>query len=248
MVTAVTKLTRVIAFASAFLFNVQCSNIHLGILIPMKYGTWKVGTEIIPIIDRAIEEVKSRNILPGYNLTYTLNDSKCSSYEASGITADLKNAQARVDAYIGPGCSAACLSSGLLAHYWNIPMISYSCSSSSLMNRKKFSTFARTQPFSRTYSSVTPKALLKIMQHYRWTRAAIIAPYGYKGDNIWEPIASSVRMHFLNNNISVPYYKAQFVSGYNKEAESMRKKMLLAAKSEARGMWYKTLWKNMLER
>ncbi|XP_031564714.1 atrial natriuretic peptide receptor 1-like [Actinia tenebrosa] len=234
MVTTVQILLRVLEIVWGLSIKVQCDNIHLGILIPIDHGTWKVGKEIIPIIGRAIQEVNNRGILPGYNITYTLKDSKCSSNTAPGITADLMNSKTKVNTYIGPGCSAACLSAGLLAHYWNVPMISFSCSSSSLMNRKKYSTFARTQPFSRTYSGVTPVALLKIMQHYRWKRVAIIAPYGYKGDTIWEPIANSVRSHFLTNNITVPYYKAPYVSGYDDVAQNSRKQMLMTAKSQAR--------------
>lgn len=236
MVTVVHILLRVLAIFGVFSSKVQCVNIHLGILIPMDYGTWNVGREIIPIIGRAIREVNNSGILPGYNITYTLRDSKCSSNTASGITADLKSSQPKVNAFIGPGCSAACLSAGLLAHYWNVPMISFSCSSSSLMNRRKYATFARTQPFSRTYSGVTPDALLKIMQHYQWKRAAIVAPYGYKGDTIWEPIANSVRSHFLRNNITVPYYKVPYVSGHDDFAQNTRKQMLMTAKSQARGI------------
>lgn len=80
-------------------------------------------------------------------------------------------------------------------------MISYSCSSVELSNRLFYPTFARTQPFSRTYSRETPDILLQSMRVYNWARAAIISTE----DLVWTPIAISMTELFQKNNISVPF-------------------------------------------
>ena len=46
-----------------------------------------------------------------------------------------------LDAVIGAGCSVVCQPVSLLAAAWNIPIVSYSCSSSSLSNKRTYPTF-----------------------------------------------------------------------------------------------------------
>ncbi|KAK3710027.1 hypothetical protein QZH41_012417, partial [Actinostola sp. cb2023] len=226
-------IIRILVWTSTIFTSTQCNNIHLGILIPI-HGSWSVGNGILPIVDKAVEAIEKLDLLHGYNISFTVNDSRCSSVMSSGLASDMVHSTPSVNAFIGPGCSGACLSAGLLAHYWNKPMISYSCSSSDLEKRWKYSTFARIQPFSRTYSDSTPLVLRKVMEYYRWKRAAIIAPYGHKGDNIWEPIASRVRIHFLKSNITISYYKSELVPGYDAKSDNVRKNILEMAKKSAR--------------
>lgn len=170
-------------------YPVSSKEIRLGILLPVT-GSWNVGTGIIPAIDIAIERIKSHpNLLEGFNFSYVVENSKCSFAEAIGKASDLLRLDPPIHVIIGPGCSMACLYVATLAKYYNKPMISYSCSSSRLADQTLYPTFCRTQPFSRMYAEEAPKILVKIMQLYRWKRAAILAADG----NIWSPMAHSLK-------------------------------------------------------
>ncbi|KAL9987193.1 hypothetical protein ACROYT_G001456 [Oculina patagonica] len=198
--------------------------VRVGVLVPIT-GGFQVGDGIRPAVKAAFGDInKDKNLLPALNLTYTIQNSACDSVKAVGIVADLMRSSASVDAYIGPGCSIACLAAGLLAQYWNKPIISFSCSSLGLEDKSKYSTFARTQPFSRTYSQSTPLILLQIMRRYEWKRAAILA----RDDaftNIWAPIANNVVKYFKESNITVSYYnvykKADDPETQQTEAETL---------------------------
>ncbi|XP_048584263.1 atrial natriuretic peptide receptor 1 isoform X2 [Nematostella vectensis] len=220
---------------TAVLLTVVASSrqIHLSVLLPLSDGAWEVGPVIVPTIDHALSHIRSLQLLSSYNITYYVNDSKCDSATASGITADLWASQPRPDVFIGPGCSSACLSAGLLAGYWGVPMISYSCSSSDLTNRKLYSTFVRTQPFSRSYEASTPGLLRFLMNSFNWKRAAIIANYASSGELIWEPMASSVRKEFLKYGYTVAYYKAHLSSPQQDKKDELLD-LLREAKKKAR--------------
>ena len=48
-----------------------------------------------------------------------------------------------LDGIIGAACSIVCQPVGLLAAAWNVPMVSYTCSSGSLSNKDVYPTFSR---------------------------------------------------------------------------------------------------------
>ena len=214
--------------------NAMRNEVRVGVLVPIT-GGFRVGDGIRPAIKAAFDDInRDENLLPDLNLTYTIHNSACDSVKAVGIAADLMRSSASVDAYIGPGCSIACLAAGLLAQYWNKPIISFSCSSLGLENRKKYSTFARTQPFGRTYKESTPAILLQIMRRYEWRRAAILAR-DKDYNSIWTPIAENVIKYFKESNITVSYYnvykKADDPETQQRDAENLLKE----TKKNARG-------------
>lgn len=188
-----------IFFAYVFIHFVVSENIHLGVLVPTsRPGFFELGRALELAVEPAIQDVYNHSRLSrAWNITYTVKDSACHKTTAIGKTYELHNA----DVYIGPACSDSCLSAALLASYWNKPMISYSCSSVELSKRGFFPTFARTQPFSRTYLHETPDILLQAMKFYNWSRAAIISTE----DLVWSPIAISMTEIFQRNNISVSF-------------------------------------------
>ena len=194
------RYSRLRAFYTFFFIQFAVSeHIHLGVMLPIsRDGFSELGRALELAIAPAIQQVYNHSRLSRqWNITYTVKDSACHKTAAVGRTYELHTA----DAFIGPACSDSCLSAGLLASYWNKPMISYSCSSVELSKRFFYPTFARTQPFSRTYSHETPDILLQSMRVYNWTRAAIISTE----DLVWTPIAISMTETFQRNNISVPF-------------------------------------------
>ena len=224
------------------LSNAVHKEVRVGVLVPIT-GGFQVGNGIRPAIKAAFDDInRDENLLPALNLTYTIHNSACDSVTAVGIAADLKQASPPVEAYIGPGCSIACLAAGLLAEYWNKPMISYSCSSSDLEDITKYSTFARTQPFSRTYSQSTPSILLQIMRRYKWQRAAILAEDD-GSTSIWVPIANNVMKYFKENNLTVSYYNVYKVADDPKIQQTDTERLLGETKKYARGKLTHQYWK-----
>ena len=207
-----------------FIHLVTSETVHIGILLPLsRPGFSELGRNLQLAVNPAIQDVYNHNTLKrDWNITYTIKDSGCHKTLAVGRTYELHNA----DVFIGPACSDSCLSAALLASYWNKPMISYSCSSVELSNRGNFPTFARTQPFSRTYSEESPDILYHAMLFYKWKRAAIISTEDY----IWTPIATSMASIFQRNNISV-----SFKGFYAPSSTFSYKAFLSQVRSEARG-------------
>ncbi|KAL9987194.1 hypothetical protein ACROYT_G001458 [Oculina patagonica] len=206
-----------------FIHFTVSESIHLGVLLPTsRPGFAELGRALELAVEPAIQDVYNHSRLSReWNITYTVKDSACHKTIAVGKTYELQNA----DVYIGPACSDSCLSAALLASYWNKPMISYSCSSVELSERFFFPTFARTQPFSRTYLHETPDILLQAMIFYNWSRAAIISTE----DHVWSPIAISMTEIFQRNNITVP------LTGFYVSSSSFSHKAYLRqVKDEAR--------------
>ncbi|CAH3132089.1 unnamed protein product [Porites lobata] len=189
-----------IFLAFVFIHLVASETVQIGVLLPFSLsGQFQgLGKALELSIEPAIQDVYTQNIVSqDWNITYTITDGGCSKKTAVGRTYELSY----VDAFIGPACSDACLPAALLTSYWNKPMISYSCSSIELSDRLYYATFARTQPFSRTYSHQTPDILYQTMDFYNWTRAAIIGTE----DNVWSPLAISLTQLFQRNNITLPF-------------------------------------------
>lgn len=220
----ISRLRLRIFLVCMFIYLVSSQTVHLGILLPIsRPGFSELGRALQLVVQPAIQDVYDHNTLTQeWNITYTIKDSACHKKIAVGKTFELQHA----DAFIGPACSDSCLSAALLASYWNKPMISYSCSSVELSNRYHFPTFARTQPFSRTYTHATPDILFRAMEFYKWKRAAIISTEDY----VWSPIATSMTTIFQKHNVSVPF-KGLFVpsSSFNYQT------FLSQVKDEARG-------------
>lgn len=207
-----------------FIYLVGSETVHIGVLLPISMpGYSELGRALQLVVQPAIQDVFKQNTLTReWNITYTVEDSACHKTIAVGKTYELQNA----DAFIGPACSDSCLSAALLASYWNKPMISYSCSSVELSKRGNFPTFARTQPFSRTFTQETPDLLYRAMLFYKWKRAAFISTE----DHVWSPIAISMAELFQRNNISVP-----FRGFYAPSSSFSHKTFLNQVKDEARG-------------
>ncbi len=75
-----------------------------------------------------------------------------------------------IDVILGDGCSVVCQPVGLLAAAWNIPVVSFGCTSDQLSNKEVYPTFTR---------AVGPWAALapmfnKLADIYRWTRIGIV--------------------------------------------------------------------------
>ncbi|XP_031556269.1 atrial natriuretic peptide receptor 2-like isoform X2 [Actinia tenebrosa] len=172
----------------------------IGLIIPYKTVALHVGNNFMKgenfaaAITIAVEDLNSNpDILPGHNITFTWEDSKCE--ELLTIRQEFKMINSRVSAIIGPGCN--CKVAARNAAAFHIPMISYMCSSTELSDKKLYPTFARTFAVD---SQVTP-SVISLLKKFKWTTVAII----YENLTKWIDLKDSMKRHLKANGIKVSY-------------------------------------------
>ena len=153
-------------------------NLTLGLFVPLT-GSWPKGTKGASAAVMAIDDINSDiNLLPNERLMLEVWDDKCDAHASVGGTAEFHygvyNNKQGVDAYIGPHCSDGCLPAGLLAAYFNKPMIAYSCSGEKLSDKDLYPTFARTKTFARSDKSATLNYLAELLTMFNWKLVTLI--------------------------------------------------------------------------
>ena len=87
--------------------------VHFALLAPLTNqmtGSWSFGRKIAGVAALAVAKVNSdKSLLTGRVLEYSLADSGCSAQQALNAMGELLAGESRVDAVIGPGCSAGAL-------------------------------------------------------------------------------------------------------------------------------------------
>lgn len=153
-------------------------NLTLGLFVPLT-GSWPAGTKSASAAVMAIDDINNdTNLLPNERLMLEVWDDKCDAHASVGGTAEFHygvyNNKQGVDAYIGPHCSDGCIPAGLLAAYFNKPMIAYSCSGQDLSNKVLYPTFARTKTFARSNKSATLNYLAELLTMFNWKLVTLI--------------------------------------------------------------------------
>ena len=72
---------------------------------------------------------------------------------------------ADLDGLVGPSCSVVCQPVGLLAASWNIPMVSFFCTSGPLSDKETYPTFTRTSP---SMVALLPGAYAATIDAFGW--------------------------------------------------------------------------------
>ncbi|XP_065051020.1 atrial natriuretic peptide receptor 1-like [Rhopilema esculentum] len=175
--------------------------LKLGVLIPMTGDKWNAGPRFASGIVIAIEKINADpNILPGYNVTFEWQDSKCEESVSLTAAVDMyARINPHVHALIGPACSHSCKSVGYLANHWNMPLISYACGSVELSNKKDFPLFARTVG---VYAN-SGKIIVNLMKFYKWDRIALLT----STDFLWTSIMTGVQADVTKANLKIAYYQ-----------------------------------------
>ena len=128
-------------------------------------GAFPRGPKIAGAAALAVANVNAdKTLLQGRRLQYSWADSGCSAKQGLKAMGELLGGESRIDAVIGPGCSAACEVTSHLSAGRNIPQISWGCTSHILSDKFEH------QLFSRTVSPETSKgpALFAFMKYNRW--------------------------------------------------------------------------------
>ncbi|XP_077994096.1 atrial natriuretic peptide receptor 2-like [Glandiceps talaboti] len=213
---------------------IQGREFHLGLLLPWD-GFWPVGKHAagaaLVAIDYVNEQVELFSALHqnGHNLTLSWRDDRCDVGVGLSQLVDLwnlKNNDKHIDVFIGPGCSIICEPGARLSTQWQIPMVSWGCSSIALSNKIKYPTFARTvAPYIKATTF-----FLEILKHFEWSRVAIVS----SSENLWGRTAESLKNVFLDNNIEVEFH-VFYTTGVNGTGDAKTDyQALLEAKDTAR--------------
>ena len=173
-------------------------NISIGLFVPWT-GTWPRGKNLASAALIAIDDInKSPTLLQNETLQFYWRDDKCDAQVSVGETALFNNnmygGRKGVDVYIGPYCSDGCIPSGLLAAFFDKPMISYSCSAKKLSSKVLYPTFARTATFARTHAAKLTAKLASLMKKFDWKLITLIVsnqPGWYEfGQHVFEKLTT----------------------------------------------------------
>ena len=112
--------------------------VHLALLLPLS-GVWATGNQIAGAAALAVQRANAdKRLLPARTLKFIWADSGCSAKQGLKALGQLLGGKGRIDAVIGPGCSAACEVTSYLSSGPKIPQISYSCTSPALSDKSNY--------------------------------------------------------------------------------------------------------------
>ncbi|CAD5124055.1 DgyrCDS12359 [Dimorphilus gyrociliatus] len=179
---------------------VLTKDINLGILLPFSGPEKDIGQSIAGASRIAIDKINSdKNLLPDREIKFFWTDTACSAGQGLYKVVDMwfkygKNLHALIGGY----CDAVCEPVGLLASHWNLPLISYGCSSSSLSNKNSYPTVCRTVgPFSK----LSPM-LVAVAQYFNWRRIAIIS----STENVWQLTSFQIKVELEASGVHIPVF------------------------------------------
>jgi hypothetical protein len=121
----------------ALVFGIAGTDFHLAVLVPTA-SSWPEGRASIGAIALAINVVNTQGFDFG-SLSYSWVEVDCDRSQPLAALSRMLE-EGPVDAVIGPDCSLACESTGILTAGRNIAQISYSCSSRALSDKDTYPT------------------------------------------------------------------------------------------------------------
>ncbi|XP_057309237.1 atrial natriuretic peptide receptor 1-like isoform X2 [Hydractinia symbiolongicarpus] len=182
---------------------IRTRNLTIGLFVPWT-GKWPVGSKLASAATMAVDDINnSRDLLPNEHLVFDWKDDKCDSQTSVGETANFHtrvyDGKKGVDVYIGPYCSDGCEPSGLLAAFYDKPMISYSCSAKQLSQKSQYPTFARTASFARTNEVSLLLKLVGLMKQFKWDIITLIV----SKQPAWHEFGQTIFAEFSKYNKTV---------------------------------------------
>ena len=216
-----TYLVIVITMFSFLTQYVSTRDIKLGILIPWSAKSLN-GNRVAGAVTRAIDDINNNtNILNNTFVTFVHRNSGCSSTLGVGGAMDLYSTN--IDAYVGPLCSEACISAGMISTYKSVPMISYGCSNLKLSDKIEYPFFARTKPFARSSQLWTPKTFVTLCRSFNWNTVCLID----RVHEIYTPLTDAMIQEFQDTNITINKRESYYTedtsfTGYKTILERMK--------------------------
>ena len=164
-------------------------------------GSWTVGKTIAGAIVVASEDADK---LLGVKLRFTWADDQCSA--SGGLAALTRILEIKPDVVVGPGCSAACESTGFLTAGLNIPQISWGCASALLSNKIAYPTFVRT---AGTYSHRGP-CVTAFMDYYALKSIILVSATSNLFSNAATDFAQLMRKQGIHVVLDIRFKEHEF--------------------------------------
>lgn len=219
-------------------------NLTIGLFVP--WTGWSAGQRLASAAPIAIDKINAdRTILPDYTINYEWKDCGCDKVMSAGGTVEF--IKRNYAAIIGPYCSDGCKPSGLIAGYYNVPMITYSCSTPDLSVKKDYPTTARTFAYARTDEKILIKNTLELMKLFGWKIFTVITEIAEPWSTIGKDFLKQKSMHpgEIDDINDVQYNPEQvagpsessFTDAADASSRAYRKTILDQAKQKGRGRW-----------
>ena len=203
--------------------------LQIGVLIPWTQD-WILGDKMGSGIVVGIEEVERRQLLPGFKIDWKWRDTYCQPRQGLAVAVDLwSEFDGNLDAYIGGGCSVVCEPVALLSAAFNLPYISFGCTSDTLSNKYNYPTFTRSVG---TWVSLAPM-FDQMADKLEWKRLGIVTTT----ENIMQLTANAIKLEMENHEKTVIYQTVQSVMDgdkINQESLIKQKSIIESIRNEAR--------------
>ena len=167
--------------AKKLFFLIICSSIidvhlketiNLAVITPWSHDWPDLSLQATAGVVVALEDIIASGLLLSYNINWKWVDSWCSNPHAIIELEKLYNEfNGDIHGVIGDGCSAVCESFALLGAAWNVPIVSFGCTMSTLSNKIMYPTFARVGGSGTMLIPIMRNAF----NYFNWTRIAIIS-------------------------------------------------------------------------
>jgi len=171
-----------LALAALLVAYVHADIFTIGVLIP--WSGWSIGPNSAGAIPVAIKAVNDDpNILVGHELKFVHRDTECLPSKGLGYLFGMMN-EHNISGLIGDGCSVVCEPTSLVTTFYNIPQVSWGCTSLSLSDKSTYTNFVRTvgdwNQFDRAFTA--------LLRHFQWEKVAIITTT----QSVWQLTAQRV--------------------------------------------------------
>lgn len=172
--------------------------LKIGVMIPWT-GGWKLGPKMGAAAGLAVAAINADpNLLSGYTVEWEWKDTQCNPRVGLKAGFDLWNNADDLDAFIGGGCSDVCVSVSFIAAAFDLPFVSFGCTTNDLSRKADFPVFTRTVG---TWPSLAPM-FTALMKKMKWPRARILATT----DIVMQLTANAIKEDF-DNGLTDPELK-----------------------------------------
>ncbi|CAG2254551.1 GABBR [Mytilus edulis] len=142
-------------------------------LFPTSYDieAGEIGRGVRPAVKLALDMVNNNTeILPGYDLQMTWNDTQCDMAKATKIFFDMMHENTTKVMLFGDACPNVTGPLAQISKWWNMSQLSYADTDPKLSDRSTYSNFFRTVPSDRDFNP----AKVAFLKRYNWTRVATL--------------------------------------------------------------------------
>ena len=225
-----------LSFMGTSLGSYNVSVVVLGFMassynMPTEYNFFKYSY-LGAALPLALSDSKNSSMLSSvfnkYDITYVMQPSECNQkISLTGLVA--LQQQWRVAGVIGPDCSSALMSAGLLASAWNIPLIGFVSQSTELSDKSIYNTVIRSNPSYGLFSN----PLRGLCSRYNWTTVGLLTadPLGIFSF-ILQALSPQLKAHNITNH----------QESFSNTSYTMLKVALQRLSNMSRGMFYDTLY------